>query len=202
MVFGDSNAFRPDGSNTCWATLLEDKDPVHLNVFNESCDGRTTQYDTGERNGLSVIGNKLTSHAPLDYVIVMLGTNDVKSKYGPPSATDIADGVEQILDFIVAYGGGVEPILVTPPPLGDVTSGDLAGAQLRIPPIAVEYRLLAMDRDIHLIDINAIIDSRTDLEPDKVHLNGAGRQKVADVVWANLKNMALLPSCEEKLGHG
>jgi len=193
MVFGDSNAFRPDGGNTCWAALLEDRDPVHLCVFNESCDGRTTQYDTGERNGLSVIGDKLTLHAPLDYIIIMLGTNDVKSQYGPPSAADVADGIRQILDLIDAQSGGARPILMTPPLLGNVTSGDLAGTQSQISSVAVEYRLLAMNRDICLIDIHAILDSRTDLEPDKIHLNAAGRQKVDDAVWANLQDVTEPP---------
>lgn len=193
MVFGDSNAFRPGDGHTCWAALLEDKDPVYLNVFNESCDGRTTQYDTGERNGFGVIGNKLTSCAPLDYIIIMLSTNDVKSQYGPPSAADIADGMSQILDLIDAQGNGAEPILMTPPPLGNVISGDLAGAQSRIPPVAVEYRLLAMNRDIRLVDLNAILDSRTALEPDKIHLNAAGRKKVADAVWANLQDVTAPP---------
>lgn len=193
MVFGDSNALRPDGDNPCWPALLEDKDPVHLNVFNESCDGRTTRYDTGGCNGLGVIGSKLVSHAPLDYVIIMLGTNDVKSQYGPPSTADIAHGLCQILDLIDAQGNGAEPILMTPPPLGNVISGELAGAQSRISPVAVEYRLLAMNRDIRLIDIHAILDSGTDLEPDKIHLNVVGRQKVADAVWVNLKDVTSPP---------
>lgn len=193
MVFGDSNAFRPGGGHTCWPALLEDKDSDHLNVFNESCDGRTTQYDTGERNGLGVIRDKLAAYTPLDYVIVMLGTNDVKSQYGPPRAADIADGIDQILDFIHMQGNGIEPILVTPSPLGNVTSGELAGAQSRIPPVAVAYRLLAMKRDLRLVDIHAILDSSTDLEPDKIHLNAAGGQRVADTVWVNLKDVTSPP---------
>ena len=121
MAFGDSNTFLPDGGNTRWTVLLEDKAPGHFDVFNEGCDGRTTQYDTGERNGLGVIGNNLAGHAPLDYVILMLGTNDVKSQYGPPSADDIADGMIQILNSIKTWNSSVEPILTTPPPLGEVT---------------------------------------------------------------------------------
>lgn len=193
MVFGDSNAFRPGGGNTCWPVLLEGRDSVHLNIFNESYDGRTTQYDTGERNGLGVIGNKLAFHAPLDYVIVMLGTNDVKRQYGPPSATDIAHGMGQILDLIDVQGDGAKPILMTPPPLGPVTSGDLAGAQSRISRVAAEYRLLARKRDVWLIDVHAILDSRTDLEPDNIHLNAVGRHKVADAVWANLLGVIASP---------
>lgn len=193
LVFGDSNAFRPDGANSRWTALLEDKAPVYLNVFNESYDGRTTRFDTGERNGLGAIGNKLASHTPLDYVIVMLGTNDVKSLYGPPSAADIAAGLGKILDLIDAQGTGAEPILMTPPPLGNITSGDLAGAASRISRVAVAYRLLAMNRHIRLIDIHAILDSRTDLESDNIHLNARGRQKVAGAVWVNLRDVTEPP---------
>ncbi|MBW2164941.1 MAG: hypothetical protein JRG74_02230 [Deltaproteobacteria bacterium] len=190
MVFGDSNSFRPGGNKTCWPALLKDKDPSRFTIFNESCDGRTIKHDIGEFNGLNVIASKLTVHAPLDYVIVMLGTNDVKSKYGPPNAAEIAYGVRLILDVINTQGGGAKVIFVLPPPLGNVTFGELAGAQRRIPPVVAEYRLLATDCDVPLVDVNAIVDSNTDLESDKVHLNPAGRQKVADAIWASLQCLA------------
>ncbi len=193
MVFGDSNAFRPDNNNTCWPSLLENKDPLHLKVFNESCDGRTTRYDIGEFNGLRVIASTLAAHAPLDYVVVMLGTNDVKSKYGPPSVADIVSGMGQILHVIDLHGGCAKPILLTPPPLGNVTSGELASAQSRIPPVAAEYRSLAINRDIRIVDIHTILDVVTDLESDKIHLNASGRQNVADAVWTNLQEMTPPP---------
>ncbi|MFH1932393.1 MAG: GDSL-type esterase/lipase family protein [Pseudomonadota bacterium] len=189
MTFGDSNTFRAERGDTTWTVHLESKAPGRITVFNEGCNGRTTQYDSGERNGLSIIEDKLIAHAPVDYVIVMLGTNDVKSMYGPPSAAKIADGMRKIFDVIDTQGGGAQPILVTPPPLGKVTSGDLADAQWRIPPVAAQYRLLAMGRNIQLVDLNAVIDSSTDIEHDKVHLNATGRQKVADAVWAILQNL-------------
>ena len=189
MVFGDSNAFRPGDGKTSWPKLLEDKDPFHLNVFNESCDGRTTRYDSGECNGLSVIGKKLTEHPPFDYVVVMLGTNDVKTKYGPQSPAEIAEGMSRILDIIENHGRGAEPILLTPPPLGNVTSGELAGAQSRIPPVGVEYRFMAMNRGIRLIDIYSILEIRTDLESDMIHLNAIGRGIVANVVWNELQGV-------------
>lgn len=187
MVFGDSNSFRPEPSKRSWPKLLEDKVPLHLNVFNESCDGRTTRYDMGERNSINVIGKKLTSHTPLDYVVVMLGTNDVKNKYGPPSPTEIAEGMRQLIEIIENHGGCAKLILLTPPPLGNVTSGDLAGAKLRIPPVVAEYRLLSMNRDIRLIDIHSILEISTDLESDMVHLNAVGRRKVANAVWDGLQ---------------
>lgn len=200
MVLGDSNSFRPNGGKTCWPALLVDKAPGHFTVFNESCDGRTTRYDVGEFNGLNIIASKLTALAPLDYVVVMLGTNDVKTKYGPPSATEIAHGLRLILDVINTQGGRAKAILVMPPPLGNVTSGELAGAQWRIPPIVAEYRLLAMNRYIRLVDVHAILDITTDLESDMIHLNAVGREKVAEAVWANLRDVTLPPQVERVSG--
>lgn len=186
MVFGDSNTFRPDGNKTCWPLLLKDKDITELDVINEGYDGRTTKYDSGEYNGLNVIRDKLDAHMPLNYVVVMLGTNDLKNIYGPPSVDDIVNNMEKILDTIDIKGGGAKPILMTPPPMGDIKSGCLKGAQFLVPHLAEQYRLLAMKRDIRLVDIHAILKTHIDLESDMVHLNAIGRQKVADAIWKNL----------------
>lgn len=120
----------------------------------------------------------------------MLGTNDVKTKYGPPRTTEIGYGLRLIFAVINIQGGGAKAILVTSPPLGNVTSGELASAQWRIPPLVAEYRLLATNCDVPLVGVNAIMDSNTDLKPDKMHLNPAGRQKVADAIWASLQGLA------------
>ena len=189
MVFGDSNAYRPGSSNKSWPILLEAKDPRHLRVFNVSCDGRTTKYDIGECNGLSVIAEKLTAYKPLDYVVVMLGTNDVKNKYGPPNPTKIAEGMSRILEIIKNNADGAKPILLTPPPIGNVNSGDLAGAQPRIPSVAEEYRRLSRNRNVQLIDIHSILEVNTDLDSDMIHLNALGRKKTANVVWAYLQEV-------------
>jgi lysophospholipase L1-like esterase len=186
MIFGDSNALGPGAGKKSWPKLVEEKDPNELNVINESFDGRTISCNIGECNGLSVVGKKLDAHKPIDYVIVALGTNDVKDKYGPPSPVEIAVGMLRILEIIDNHGDGAKIILLTPPPMGDVVAGDLSGAQLRIPPVATEFRLLAMSRDIRLVDINSILEISTDLEPDMIHLNSSGRKKVAAAVWKSL----------------
>lgn len=189
MVFGDSNAYRPGGSKKSWPKLLEVKHKSQVKVYNESCDGRTTRYDIGEFNGLSVIAEKLMVYRPLDYVVVMLGTNDVKKKYGPPSPVDIAEGMSRIISIIEHQGDGARPILLTPPPLGNVNSGELEGAQPRIPSVALEYRRLSRKRNIRLIDIHSILKVNSDLESDMIHLNARGRKKVAMTVWAELQEV-------------
>lgn len=186
LAFGDSNTCRPTGDRTRWTSILERKAPARFQIFNEGCNGRTTGYDSGECNGLGVIVAKLTAHAPLDYVIVMLGTNDAKRKYGPPAAADIAANLRQILDLIEAHNTSATPLLVTPPPLGRVLEGDLAGAQGLIAAVAAECRRLAVRRGLCLIDLHSLLDPTTDLQPDNIHLNARGRQKVADAIWSHL----------------
>ena len=187
MVFGDSNAYRPGNSKKSWPKLLEAKDPLYLKIFNESCDGRTTKYDIGDCNGLTVISEKIFAHAPLDFVVVMLGTNDVKNKYGPPSPTEIAEGMSRILEIIKNNADGAKTILLTPPPLGNVKSGDLANAQPRIHKVADEYRRLSRNHNVQTIDIYSILEVNTDLDSDRIHLNALGRKKTAKAVWAFLQ---------------
>lgn len=188
LVFGDSNAFRPDSNRNCWPAMLQHKSGNTLCVINESFDGRTTQYDSGECNGLAVIEKKIRNALPLAFVLVALGTNDVKVLYGPPDAAEVLEGIHRILKSISRCNRGAEVVLVTPPPLGNVIHGDLAGAQHRILSVVAEIRRYATDRRIPFVDLHSTIDADADLEADHVHLNAHGRIKTADAVWRCIRD--------------
>jgi lysophospholipase L1-like esterase len=179
MVFGDSNAYRPSNNKKCWPAQFQSMGPSYLQVINESCDGRTTRYDSGSLNGLEIINDTLNANRPIDYVIVALGTNDLKKKYGPPSADEIAAGAGHILSRIEEDHSGIQPVLLTPPQLGEVISDQLSGAQSIMPSVAYSYRLVAAKRHIPVVDIHSIIDIALDLEADRIHLNALGRKKIA-----------------------
>ena len=183
MVFGDSNAYRPGNGRNCWPAMLQRKSGNRLQVINESVDGRTTQYDTGECNGLAVIENKLSNARPLAYVLVALGTNDLKGQYGLPDEVGVVEGVEKIINIVTSVDDSIRPVLLTPPPLGNVTNGDLAGAKDRLETVVSGYRRLAASRKIALLDLFSILDTVKDLENDGVHLNARGRKTVANTVW-------------------
>jgi lysophospholipase L1-like esterase len=184
VVFGDSNAYRPGNNKTCWPALLQKMGRRQIRVINQSCNGRTTQYDSGARNGLSIIGDTIRTHPSIDHVIVALGTNDLKKKYGPPSAKRVAMGMERILQHIISADSAIRPILMTPPRLGQVNAGELAGAQRIMPSVVDNYRLMAARLQLPMIDIHSVTDIDADLETDRIHLNAAGRAKVAKAVWS------------------
>ena len=95
------------------------------NVIEEGCGGRTTIHDDpleGWKNGISYLRPCIHSHKPIDIVILMLGSNDLKTSFHL-SAKAIADGAAQVVETILTFSKereGFTPkiILVSPPELG------------------------------------------------------------------------------------
>ncbi len=94
-------------------------------VIEEGCNGRTTIYDDpvdGWKNGLDYLRPCLNSHKPIDIVIMMLGSNDLKDTFHL-TASDIAESAGKLVDVIREFtaekqGFIPEIILVSPPEIG------------------------------------------------------------------------------------
>jgi lysophospholipase L1-like esterase len=97
-------------------------------VVEEALSGRSTATDSWvlpDRNGRAMLGPLLESHAPLDWVILMLGTNDVGPSYRL-SAAEVIFGCATLVWAVqksqAGPGGGVsEILLIAPPVLGEVS---------------------------------------------------------------------------------
>ncbi len=145
MIFGDSNTW---GWNPCndlvsplkrwdddvrWPGVLQKELGDDYVVIPEGLNGRTTVWDDPieeYRCGKDQIIPCLDTHAPLDLVIIMIGTNDLKCRY-TVSAQDIANGAAIIVDKtfhqVGAFGeGGPKVLFICPPPLGPVENGVFA----------------------------------------------------------------------------
>jgi lysophospholipase L1-like esterase len=133
LCFGDSNTFGtlpmsgPDdvrrlGPGERWPGILRARLGHSLAVVEEGLPGRTTVFDDpveGEnRNGRRLLAALIESHWPLDAVIVMLGTNDLKARFGVPPS-DIARGAEILLELIRSHPrlSSPEILLICPPPI-------------------------------------------------------------------------------------
>ena len=136
LCYGDSNTwgtvarrrvedeeFRFDRA-TRWPCVLQAELGDSYAVTEEGMGFRTTVYTTDPektwQNGLALLEPILYSHHPLDMVIVMLGTNDLRQEKLPePEA--LGSGISRITEFIQLhpeYGrSGRAPaiILVAPP---------------------------------------------------------------------------------------
>lgn len=68
-----------------WSSILQAELGSTYHVIEEGLNGRTTVWDDPtegkHKNGLTYLIPCLETHAPIDLVILMLGTNDLKPKF-------------------------------------------------------------------------------------------------------------------------
>lgn len=106
VCYGDSNTHGYDGDtglrfdeNTRWTCLLQKYLGDNYQVIEEGLSGRTTVFDDPLHeglNGLELITPILMSHEPVDLLIIMLGTNDTKERFGC-SAEAIGIGLQRLI---------------------------------------------------------------------------------------------------------
>ena len=106
LCFGDSNTwgFDPetDGRrpwDRCWPGFLQQRLGPGYRVVEEGLNGRTSCFEDPlcrDRNGRAMLGPLLESHSPVDMLVLMLGTNDMKHRFGL-SAYDVARGVQVLV---------------------------------------------------------------------------------------------------------
>jgi lysophospholipase L1-like esterase len=95
-------------------------------IVEEGLSARTTSADDPNDprlNGSACLPTLIASHLPLDLVILLLGTNDIKPFFNR-TADDIAGGMAKLVGQVLAGGGGIgtlypapKCLVVAPPPL-------------------------------------------------------------------------------------
>src|SRR5437870_2517157 len=114
LCYGDSNTHgsKPDKSgryaiNERWTGILQQLLGNDYYVIEEGLGGRTTDLEhfspnKPNRNGLEYFKPCIDSHMPLDVVIIMLGTNDLKTIYNR-TAQDVANALKQYPEYVSKY---------------------------------------------------------------------------------------------------
>lgn len=129
LAFGDSNTYGYDpatdgryGKQTRWPCRLQTLLGPDAVVIEEGLPGRTAVFDdpiTEGLCGLDFITPLMASHAPLDTVIIMLGTNDTKARFGcaaPLLALGIVRLVKKALTS-VGWRAVPDVLVVCPTPI-------------------------------------------------------------------------------------
>ena len=131
LCFGDSNTWGYDAESGDrfplggrWPSILGSRLGEGFQVIAEGLNGRTTVWDDPievDKNGSTHLPTCLESHKPLDLVIIMLGTNDLKRRFGL-GAFDIAAGAIRLAKLVRTSASGPSDrapavLLVVPPPI-------------------------------------------------------------------------------------
>jgi lysophospholipase L1-like esterase len=137
-------------------------------VVEEGLNGRTTAYDDGtdaaNLNGAWALPMLLKSHQPLDLVIIMLGTNDLKFA-GRCRAFDATLGMGRLIEIVQTFPFNEHyerprVLIMSPPPLvatSDDWFNELWGHAIgESHKLATQYRNLAKERGVHVFDAGSV----------------------------------------------
>lgn len=126
LCYGDSNTWgqMPDRSGrydaaTRWTGQLQNLLGSDYYVIEEGLGGRTTNLDDPDsvKNGLTYLVPCIKSHEPLDYVVIMLGTNDFKTRFHR-TPSDIAEAIGELVTVTQRYTSArillTSPIYINP----------------------------------------------------------------------------------------
>lgn len=195
LCFGDSNTYGyiPSGcgryeEDIRWTGILQKKMASEVTIIEEGLCGRTTVFQDElryGRKGIEMLPVLLETHAPLDLVIVMLGTNDCKTVYGA-SVEVIGKGMEQIVGKIKSLLPGTDILLVSPIWLGEDVWKPEYDPEFNRESVQVSRRLKAVYQKIAERNNCMFLAASDFSEPSPVdmeHLDEKGHAELANAIY-------------------
>ncbi len=170
-----------------WPNVLAARLTNKVRVIEEGLNGRTTCYDDPtvgfERNGAKALQMLLVTHQPLELLIIMLGTNDLKFR-DERAAFHSSMGMEYLVELTqrCRYSGeykAPEILVVSPPtlvPTKDEWFNDLWGsAHKESKLLALHYARVAKDTGCHFFDAATVAKADA---TDGGHLDAANTRAI------------------------
>ncbi len=180
-----------------WPGVLQQALGDGYKIIEEGLCGRTTVWDdplSEYRNGKDYLVPCLDTHAPIDLVVLMLGSNDLKMRFSSP-ALNIAMGAGVLVDIIKKSDAGIngEPpqvLLIAPPPINPVPGSevdeDLAGGIGKSQKFGEYYRSVADEYDSAFLDSSSVISPSP---VDGLHLEAQAHKALGLAVADIAKNI-------------
>lgn len=183
-----------------WPRVLEKGLHGQAEVLDNALNARTTVHDNPfrpHRRGVDVLPVLLEAHAPLDLVILALGSNDFHSNYGM-SPINVARGMRRLVQLVKTYV--TEPdmpvpevLVISPPkivPTDDPYYGGIFENTHQIfHQLAPLYETLADEEGAHFFDA-ATVASGTPV--DGIHLTEEDTIKLGKALIAPVKSILSL----------
>ncbi|MBP2002161.1 lysophospholipase L1-like esterase [Paenibacillus shirakamiensis] len=209
LCFGDSNTWGYDAAtnqrfdtSTRWTRLLGTALGKSVQVLEEGLSGRTSVHEDPlfeGLSGLSYIHPCLMSHAPLNLVIIMLGTNDTKERFGL-TAYNIAQGIVRLAVKAKATNSGhagqsPEVLVIAPPPIRDsyvhtpIGQAMGKGCSEKSEELSQHLAALLQGTGIHFADAKGHVIMN---EIDYMHLDEDGHRRMAQCIHQHIHKHNLL----------
>ena len=211
LCFGDSNTWGFDPASMTgspypirfaddvrWTSVLARELGSDYRVIEEGQNGRTTVHEDpimGHRNGSKYLPACLESHKPLDLVVLMLGTNDLKGFLNLTPA-EIAAGAGTLVKTILQSESGPKArapkvLLLCPPATGDMSLvPDLAekfiNSDVRSRRFPAYYENIAALHGVAYLNTQPIV---TASPQDGLHLEATEHAKLGKAVAEAVKRI-------------
>ncbi|HXL02273.1 MAG TPA: SGNH/GDSL hydrolase family protein [Candidatus Atribacteria bacterium] len=202
LCFGDSLTWGADPEtggrhpvSSRWTTLLQKNLGENYWIIEEGLGGRTTIWDDpieGDKNGRRHLPILLESHRPLDLVVIMLGTNDLKSRFHV-SAFEIAQSASTLVEVVKrssAGRGGNPPLvlLIAPPPLGRLTiwQEEFGEGVEKSRNLARFYSYFAQLNQCHFFDAGEVVKTS---DIDGIHWEANANRQFAEALAEKIKGI-------------
>jgi lysophospholipase L1-like esterase len=175
LCYGDSNTWGYDPATQTrfprdirWPGVLRSELGEGYIVIEEGLNGRTTVWDDPielDKNGATYLRPCIQTHKPFDLVIIMLGTNDLKTRFSLPTY-DIASGAGVLVDIVKKSDTGIggeapEVLLIAPPPAVELTgfAEMFEDAVEKSGGFARHYRRISNEKGCHYLDAGDHVES-------------------------------------------
>jgi lysophospholipase L1-like esterase len=202
LCYGDSNTWGYDPATRArypphvrWTGVLAARLGADFRVVEEGLNGRTTRWDDPiepGRNGLTYLRPCIESHQPLDAMVIMLGTNDLKRRFNL-SASDIAQSAAALADMARRFaqtpeGSQLKVLLVAPPAVSTLTDFDqlFDGAREKSRQFSHYYRMSAGRQQLPFFDAGSVIVSS---EKDGIHFDADEHCKLGEALADEVRRL-------------
>lgn len=205
LCYGDSNTYglRSDlitryPRDIRWTGILQKKLGDEFYIIEEGLGGRTTVWDDPveeHKNGKKYLLPCLDSHKPLDLVIIMLGTNDLKSRFSV-SPSDIGASMENLIKTILKSDAGIDfqppkILLISPVPIHSVGRTEdldqmIPDMEKRSEALAPYYKDIARRYHISYLDPTGKVEIN---ETDGIHYTEKGHAQMAALIEAEIRKI-------------
>lgn len=202
LCYGDSNTWGhiPENgerypADKRWTGLLQKNLGDAFEIIEEGLGGRTTNIDdptTEGKNGATYLKSCLRSHYPVNIVILMLGTNDLKERYNR-TASQIAEGIGELIAIIenpdYNYNNKPQIMLMAPPTVDESAPGvqekyRAAGEKSKY--LGEEYKKVAEKFNCTFLNAAEFVESS---KIDGYHLEAIAHQKLADILTERIQKI-------------
>ena len=198
VCFGDSNTYGYNPTNGLrypkevrWPGKLDELLGDEFQVIEEGCNGRTAlavDEIEGWKNAYDYLRPMLNSHKPVDLLVIMLGSNDLKDFFHL-TAVDIADGIKKLAQTAKEFtkekqGYEAKLLIISPVAIGDVTNspfkfgfeGEPARESKKL---AGLYEKVADEVGAWFLDADKFADVSKE---DSLHLTAESHKELSEVV--------------------